>query len=61
MVEEGAGCTIPHLDLDVQAFRAYREGETTVLPERCRESEDDRMVMAEVRGRDVLCLGAGGG
>jgi SAM-dependent methyltransferase len=61
VVEEGAGCTIPQLDLDVQAFRAYREGETTVLPERCRESEDDRMVMAKVRGRDVLCLGAGGG
>lgn len=60
-VKEGAGCTRPYLDLDVEAFRAYRERETGVLPKPCCDSPDYRMVMAEARGRDVLCLGAGGG
>jgi ubiquinone/menaquinone biosynthesis C-methylase UbiE len=62
-VKEGAGCTRPQLDLDVQAYRAYREGVTTTLPAMrppCHGSAD-RMVMADVRGKDVLCLAAGGG
>ncbi len=57
VVREGAGSTRPYLDLDIEAFRAYREGETTRLPsERC-----DDPVMAMVKDKDVLCLGAGGG
>jgi SAM-dependent methyltransferase len=60
VVKEGAGCTRPYLDLDVEAFRAYREGETTRLPERC-DDPDNRAVMAAANGRDVLCLAAGGG
>jgi len=61
VVKEGAGCTRPYLDLDVEAFRAYREGETTILPKPCCDTPDFRVVMAEAKGRDVLCLGAGGG
>ena len=60
VVKEGAGSTLPYLELDVEAFRAYREGETTSLPNRCDEP-DNRTVMAAARGKDVLCLGAGGG
>jgi len=60
VVKEGAGCTIPYLDLDVEAFRSYREGETADLPEPCRDP-DRRAVMAAAMGKDVLCLAAGGG
>ena len=60
VVKEGAGCTRPYLELDVEAFRAYREGETTSLPKPCDE-RDNRTVMATAKGKDVLCLGAGGG
>ena len=56
-VKEGCGYTIPWLDLDVEAFRAYRERETDVLP----EPPSDRVVMLDVRGKDVLCLALGGG
>jgi hypothetical protein len=48
VVEEGAGSTRPYLDLDVEAFRAYREGETTVLPEPCCDSADDRLTDSPV-------------
>ncbi len=58
---EGAGSTLPYLDLDVEAFRAYREGETTDLPERCCGDPANAAVMATANGKDVLCLGAGGG
>ena len=61
VVKEEAGCTRPYLDLDVEAFRAYREGETTILPKPCCDSPANQMVMATAKGRDVLCLGAGGG
>ena len=60
VVKEGAGCTRPYLDLDVEAFRAYREGETTSLPEPC-DAPENRAVMAAAKGKDVLCLAAGGG
>lgn len=61
VVKEGAGATRPYLDLDVEAFRAYREGETTSLPKPCCDNPADRTVMATAQGKDVLCLGAGGG
>ena len=60
VVKEGATSTQPYLELDVEAFRAYREGETTSLPKPCDEP-DNRTVMATAKGKDVLCLGAGGG
>ena len=61
VVQEGAGCTRPYLELNPDAFRAYREGETTNLPNPCCDHPADRMVMATAKGRDVLCLAAGGG
>ena len=61
VVKEGAGCTRPYLDLDVEAFRAYREGETTSLPKPCCDDPANRTVMATAKRNDVLCLGAGGG
>jgi SAM-dependent methyltransferase len=61
VVKEGAGCTRPWLDLDVEAFRAYREGETTRQPRPCCDSPADLAVMATANGKDVLCLAAGGG
>lgn len=56
-VKKGCGYTIPWLDLDVEAFRAYRERETDVLP----EPPSHRVVMLDVREKDVLCLALGGG
>ena len=61
VVGEGAGCTIPYLELDVEAFRAYRDGKTSSLPEPCCDGPANRAVMATALGKDVLCLGAGGG
>ena len=61
VVKEGAGSTRPYLDLDIEAFRAYREGETISLPKPCCDDPANRTVMATAKGRDVLCLGAGGG
>lgn len=61
LVKEGVGCTRPYLELDVEAFRAYREGEADALPEPCSDDPANRIAMAQARGKDVLCLGAGGG
>lgn len=61
VVKEGAGCTRPYLDLDVEAFRAYREGDTTSLPESCCNDPANQTVMAMAKDKDVLCLAAGGG
>ena len=61
-VKKGAGCTIPYLDLDVEAYRSYRERETKVLPgPYCDDSPAEEFVMGDVQGKDVLCLAAGGG
>jgi len=56
-VARGCGYTIPWLDLDVQAFRAYRERETNVLP----EAPSGSITMFDVRDKDLLCLALGGG
>ena len=65
VVKEGAGCTLPYLDLDAEGFRAYRrayrEGKVTCLPKPCCDDPANRAVMATAEGKDVLCLGAGGG
>jgi SAM-dependent methyltransferase len=61
VVDEGAGCTLPYLGLDAEAFRAFREGRTSSLPEPCCSDPVNRSVWAMARGKDVLCLAAGGG
>ncbi len=61
VVKEGAGCTIPYLDLDIEPFRAHNEGKTKKLPGSCEDNPADHMVKKMAKGKDVLCLGAGGG
>jgi len=56
-VEKGCGYTIPWLDLDIEAYRAFREGETNTFPEPPR----DWIEMLDVRNKEVLCLALGGG
>jgi SAM-dependent methyltransferase len=58
---DGRDYTRPWLDLDVEAYRAYREGEADVLPKPYCDKPDDRIMMAHVRGKRVLCLAGGGG
>jgi len=60
-VKEGAGCTRPHLDLDIEAYRAYRERETRILPKPYCDDPVSRLVMEDIQGKEVLCLAAGGG
>ncbi len=60
-VRDGRDYTVPWLDLDVEAYRAYRVGETSILPKPYCDRPDDRMMMAAVQGMDVLCLAGGGG
>jgi len=59
--QAGKPWTIPWLDLDVSAFRAYRAGETTSLPKPFCEDPVDRIMMERVEGLNVLCLAGGGG
>ena len=61
LVEEGCGYTVPWLDLDVDAYRLFREGETDSLPEPFCHDPSIEWMKQSIRGRDLLCLGAGGG
>jgi ubiquinone/menaquinone biosynthesis C-methylase UbiE len=60
-VRDGCGYTRPWLDLDVEAYRAYRTGEKNVLPRPYCDKPEDRMMMERVQGQRVLCLAGGGG
>ena len=51
----------PWLSLDVDAYRAYREGEASALPEPYCHDPVDRIMMAGVQGLEILCLAGGGG
>jgi len=53
--------TLPWLDLDVDSFRAYREGARGCLPEPFSADPVDRLMMSGVHNLDVLCLAGGGG
>ncbi len=59
-VEKGAGCTIPMLDLDPVLLRQYATGEMEAVSERL-ERVYPANVLADVEGKDVLCLASGGG
>lgn len=61
LVEEGCGYTVPWLDLDVDAYRAFREGETDALPKPFCDDPSIEWMKQNIRGSDLLCLGAGGG
>jgi SAM-dependent methyltransferase len=60
-VHDGCDYTRPWLDLDVEAYRAFREQETDVLPQPYVDQPEERMMMENVQGMNVLCLAGGGG
>jgi ubiquinone/menaquinone biosynthesis C-methylase UbiE len=51
----------PFLGLDVEAYRAYREGKSSALPKPYCDDPVDAMMMASVQEKHVLCLAGGGG
>lgn len=57
----GNDYTRPWLDLDLDSYKAYREGMTDVLPEPYCDDPVVRMMMKNVLGLKVLCLAGGGG
>lgn len=59
--KNGVDGTKPFLDLDVAAYRAYRDGESTALPRPYCNDPVDRAMMTGVKGQNVLCLAGGGG
>lgn len=60
-VRVGRDQTKPWLDLDVNAYRAYREGTITTLPKPYCDDPVDRTMMTGIGGQNVLCLAGGGG
>ena len=60
-VEKGIDYTKPWLDLDINAYQAYRNGEIYILPAPFCDNPVDVVMMTGVRGKDVLCLAGGGG
>ena len=60
MVREGCGFTRPWLSLDRDLVGRYARGELTDAPESLAEMYPAG-VLANVEGRDVLCLASGGG
>jgi len=60
MVQEGCGFTVPWLDLDPGVIRRYAAGELEPVPERLIEIYPAD-ILANVDGKDVLCLASGGG
>jgi len=60
-VIDGVHYTKPWFDLDIEAYRAYMEGRTSVLPKPYCDDPVDRMMMGNVQGKKVLCLAGGGG
>ena len=60
MVKEGCGYTIPWLELDRNLIQKYVRGELdTVLPDDLDMTPPN--ILADVEGKDVLCLASGGG
>lgn len=60
MAREGCGFTRPWLSLDRDLVERYARGELTSVPEPLAEMYP-AAVLANVEGRDVLCLASGGG
>lgn len=59
-VQEGAGCTVPWLDLDPAVVRAYAGG-TLENPAGPLYQIYPAHVLSEAQNKDVLCLASGGG
>ena len=61
-VEKGAGSTIPCLDLDRDLVRQFARGELDPVPSSlAKRGHFPGIDLSDVDGKDVLCLGAGGG
>lgn len=61
-VQKGVGCTVPFLDLDPGLLRQFARGELEPVPKRLAEKFPCApLMLADVEGKDVLCLAAGGG
>jgi SAM-dependent methyltransferase len=60
-VRKAVDWTVPWLDLDVAAFRAYREGRSHTHPALDDGDPAERIMLTGVTGQDVLCLAGGGG
>ncbi|NIQ76697.1 MAG: methyltransferase domain-containing protein [Anaerolineae bacterium] len=59
-VEDGAGCTIPYLDLEPHLVREYAAGQLQDPPEHLL-GMTPVYLLAGAEGKDVLCLACGGG
>ncbi len=59
-VQKGCGFTIPWLELDPELIRQYAKGTLEPVPEPLTVMSP-RDILAEVEGKDVLCLACGGG
>jgi SAM-dependent methyltransferase len=60
MVKEGCGYTIPWLELDRNLIQQYVRGELDTIPDTL-DSMTPPNILADVEGKDVLCLASGGG
>jgi hypothetical protein len=60
MVEEGCGLTRPWLGLDRALIHQYVQGQLDPVPEPLIGMYP-ASVLADVEGKDVLCLASGGG
>jgi len=60
MVRDGCGYTIPWLDLDPDLIRRYARGELDPVPGPLA-AMSPCSILADVEGKDVLCLASGGG
>jgi len=58
--EEGCGFTVPWLDLDRDLVRRYAAGELERAPAQLIFMPPASL-LADVEGKDVLCLACGGG
>lgn len=59
-VRKGCGYTVPWLDIDVSLLRQFAAGKLAFLPEPMSYIFP-ASVFADIKGKDVLCLAAGGG
>ena len=59
-VKKGCGYTVPWLDIDVSLLRQFAEGKPAFLPEPM-SCIFPSSIFADIEGKDVLCLAAGGG
>lgn len=60
-VKDGVDYTQPWFNLDVEAYRAYKEKRTSVLPKPYCDDPVDKIMMENIQDQNILCLASGGG